>query len=243
LTYKPIYEYGLIGDMHGSALVASDGSIDWCSIPRFDSAALFSRILDSNKGGFFKLCPKNITETKRRYRPNTNILETSFTTSTRAGVLLDFMPVHRHTARPREPMEVTNFQRVARILRCTSGRLDYEMDCCPRFDYGTIVPHASLSSPNTGMAHGGADAVSVYCSTPLSVVDDGFRARSAIFENETLYATVSNQISFSHRSEPLNPHGAGERTGGYHGVLGDLDCPDHLPGRTPGGGAPQRANP
>lgn len=229
--------------MHGSALVASDGSIDWCCIPRFDSAALFSRILDSNKGGFFKLCPKNITETKRRYRPNTNILETSFTTSTGAGVLLDFMPVHRHTARPREPMEVTNFQRVARILRCTSGRLDYEMDCCPRFDYGTIVPHASLSSPNTGMAHGGADAVSVYCSTPLSVVDDGFRARSAIFENETLYATVSNQISFSHRSEPLNPHGAGERTGGYHGVLGDLDGPDHLPGRTPGGGAPQRANP
>ena len=205
MTYNPIHEYGLIGDMHGSALVGIDGSIDWCCIPRFDSAALFSRILDSDKGGFFKLAPVNIDESSRKYRPNTNILETSFTTSTGSGVLIDFMPVHRHTPRPREPLEVTDFQRVVRILHCTQGRLDFEMDCYPRFDYGTIVPHASLSSPRTGMAHGGADAVSVFCSAPLSVVNDGFRVRGAIFEREKLYATVSNQISFSHRSEPLTP--------------------------------------
>ncbi len=55
------------------------------------------------------------------------------------------------------------------------------------------------------MAHGGADAVSVFCSAPLSVLNDGFRVRGAIFEREKLYATVSNQISFSHRSEPLTP--------------------------------------
>jgi GH15 family glucan-1,4-alpha-glucosidase len=189
--------------MHGSALVGSDGSIDWCCMPRFDSAALFSRILDSNKGGFFKLAPANVSGTSRKYRPNTNILETSFTTSTGSGVLIDFMPVHRHTARPRTTLEDTDFQRVVRILQCTKGRLDFEMDCYPRFDYGTIVPHASLSSPRTGMAHGGADAVSVFCSAPLSVVNDGFRARGTIFEGDRLYATVSNQLTFSHRSEPL----------------------------------------
>ena len=72
LDYKPIHEYGLISDMHGSALVGSDGSIDWCCIPRFDSSALFSRILDSNKGGFFKLAPTNVTSSTRRYLPNTN---------------------------------------------------------------------------------------------------------------------------------------------------------------------------
>jgi GH15 family glucan-1,4-alpha-glucosidase len=205
VTYNPIHEYGLIGDTHGSALVGIDGSIDWCCIPRFDSAALFSRILDSDKGGFLKLAPVNIGESSRQYRPNTNILETSFTTSTGSGALIDFMPVHRHTPRPREPLEVTDFQRMVRILHCTQGRLDFEMDCYPRFDYGIIVPHASLSCPRTGMAHGGADAVSVFCSAPLSVLNDGFRVRGAIFEREKLYATVSNQISFSHRSEPLTP--------------------------------------
>ena len=91
-----------------------------------------------------------------RYLPNTNILETSFVTATGSGVLIDFMPVHRHAVMPRQPLEVTNIQRVVRILHCTSGRLDFEMDCYPRFGYGTIVPHASLSSPSPGMAHGGS---------------------------------------------------------------------------------------
>ena len=206
MTYKRIDDYGLIGDMHGSALVSSDGSIDWCCMPRFDSPALFSRILDSNKGGFYKLVPAKISSSTRRYLPNTNVLETSFTTSTGTGVLIDFMPVHRHVVMPREPLEITNSQRVVRILHCTKGRLDFEMDCYPKFDYGTIVPHASLSSPTTGMAHGGSEAVSVYCSSQLTVVNDGFRSRGVIFEGEKLYSTVSNQVSFPHRSEPLTPN-------------------------------------
>ena len=205
MTYKRIDDYGLIGDMHGSALVSSDGSIDWCCMPRFDSPALFSRILDSNKGGFYKLAPAKIGSSTRRYLPNTNVLETSFTTSTGTGVLIDFMPVHRHVVIPREPLEVTDPQRVVRILHCTKGRLVFEMDCYPKFDYGTIVPHASLSSLTTGMAHGGSEAVSVYCSSQLTVVNDGFRSRGVIFEGEKIYSTVSNQVSFSRRSEPLTP--------------------------------------
>ncbi len=205
MTYKRIDDYGLIGGMHGSALVSSDGSIDWCCMPRFDSPALFSRILDSNKGGFYKLAPAKISSSTRRYLPNTNVLETSFSTSTGTGVLIDFMPVHRHLVMSREPLEVTDSQRVVRILHCTKGRLDFEMDCYPKFDYGTIVPHASLSSPTTGMAHGGSEAVSVYCSSQLTVVNDGFRSRGVIFEGEKIYSTVSNQVSFSRRSEPLTP--------------------------------------
>jgi len=205
LTYKRIGDYGLIGGMHGSALVSSDGSIDWCCMPRFDSPALFSRILDSNKGGFYKLAPAKISSSTRRYLPNTNVLETSFSTSTGTGVLIDFMPVHRHLVMSREPLEVTDSQRVVRILHCTKGRLDFEMDCYPKFDYGTIVPHASLSSPTTGMAHGGSEAVSVYCSSQLTVVNDGFRSRGVIFEGEKIYSTVSNQVSFSRCSEPLTP--------------------------------------
>ena len=203
MTHKPIDDYGLIGDMHGSALVSSDGSIDWCCIPRFDSAALFSRILDSKKGGYYKLAPSRISTSTRRYLPHTNILETSFTTSTGSGVLIDFMPVQRHAVMPREPLGITNIQRVVRILHCTQGRLDFEMDCYPKFDYGTIVPHASLSSLTTGMAHGGAESVSVYCSSPLTVVNDGFRSRGAMFEGEKLYSTVSNLMFFSHLTEPL----------------------------------------
>ena len=151
------------------------------------------------------MAPAMISSSTRRYLPNTNVLETSFTTSTGTGVLIDFMPVHRQVVIPREPLEVTESQRVVRILHCTKGRLVFEMDCYPKFDYGTIVPHASLSSPTTGMAHGGPEAVSVYCSSQLTVANDGFRSRGVIFEGEKIYSTVSNQVSFSRRSEPLTP--------------------------------------
>ncbi len=47
--YRPIEEYGLIGDMHTVALVSVDGSIDWCCMPRFDAPSVFGRMLDNQK--------------------------------------------------------------------------------------------------------------------------------------------------------------------------------------------------
>lgn len=35
-AYKPIENYGVIGDLHTVALVGIDGSIDWCCLPHFD---------------------------------------------------------------------------------------------------------------------------------------------------------------------------------------------------------------
>jgi GH15 family glucan-1,4-alpha-glucosidase len=40
--YLPIAEHGLIGDLHTVALVGTDGTIDWCCLPRFDSPSVFA---------------------------------------------------------------------------------------------------------------------------------------------------------------------------------------------------------
>jgi len=77
-VYPPIADYGLISDMHSCALVSRAGSIDWCCFPRFDSAAVFGRILDWRKGGYFRLAPRGVRSVSRRYLPGTNVLETTF---------------------------------------------------------------------------------------------------------------------------------------------------------------------
>ena len=201
--YRPISDYGLIGNCHSAALVALDGSIDWCCLPRFDSAAVFSRILDSVKGGYFQISPLGVRSIERHYIPGTNVLETTFHTDTGVAVLTDFMPTHSD-CHPEEPIESGPTQQVARILRCTGGHIDFKMECHPGFDYGTIVPHASVDGPHTGFAHGGADGLTVYCSAPLKAAYDGFESEGLLREGQKLYAAITYQSRFSHAAEPLN---------------------------------------
>jgi len=40
-----IEDYAIIGNCETTALVGQDGSIDWLSVPRFDSAACFAALL------------------------------------------------------------------------------------------------------------------------------------------------------------------------------------------------------
>ncbi len=57
MAYQPIENYGIIGDLRSTALVGTDGSIDWLCLPRFDSPSVFAAILDDEKGGRFKIAP------------------------------------------------------------------------------------------------------------------------------------------------------------------------------------------
>ena len=199
----PIGDYALISDQHSCALVSRDGSVDWACFPRFDSRASFARLLDWERGGCFQLAPEGVRGIERRYLPGTNVLETTFETAGGEAVLTDFMPVHEESG-PHDPGHISP-QQIVRRLRCTRGSVQFGLVCAPRFDYGLIIPHVSLTDAHHGVAHGGADALSVYCSAPLSALpDDRFEASGRIAEGEEVFAAVTYRSRFSDRREAMD---------------------------------------
>ncbi|MFI7060805.1 glycoside hydrolase family 15 protein [Kribbella sp. NPDC050124] len=131
--YPPIADHGLIGDLQTAALVSTDGSIDWYCCPRFDSPSVFGALLDQERGGFFRARAVGADVTSRQlYFPDTAILITRFLTKDGVGEVIDFMP-------PSGKQPTANHQ-IMRMVRCVRGRIKFEVDIRPRFDYGR-KPH------------------------------------------------------------------------------------------------------
>jgi len=86
----PIAGYGILSDCNSAALVGIDGAIDWLCLPRYDSPAVFSRILDAD-AGHWTLAPTAPFRSERRYRPGTLVLETVFTTDLGSVCVTDAM--------------------------------------------------------------------------------------------------------------------------------------------------------
>jgi GH15 family glucan-1,4-alpha-glucosidase len=125
----PIEDYGIIGDTQTAALVARSGSIDWLCLPRFDSPACFAALLGDSSHGRWLIGPADaVLESSRRYRGNSLVLETEFTTSTGTVRLVDCMP-----PRERSPDLV-------RVVEGVRGEVSMRMELIVRFDYGSIVP-------------------------------------------------------------------------------------------------------
>src|SRR5688500_18962828 len=76
---QPIANYGLLADSNSAALVDRGGSIDWLCLPRYDSDAIFARLLDPD-AGHWSVRPAGAYTTERRYLPGTLVIETTFTT-------------------------------------------------------------------------------------------------------------------------------------------------------------------
>ena len=136
--YPRIADHGLIGDLQTSALVATDGTVDWFCAPRFDSPSIFGALLDRGNGGHFKISPTSDSFGSRQlYFPDTAVLITRFMTEDGVGELIDLMPVTSEVATARH--------RLVRLVRCVRGEMSFLLDLAPRFDYGREPHQARLT--------------------------------------------------------------------------------------------------
>jgi GH15 family glucan-1,4-alpha-glucosidase len=129
MTYQPIEDYGIIGDMRTVALVSMKGSIDWFCFPYFDSPSIFAAILDDKKGGHFTIAPRNEEVTyKQLYWPDTNVLITRFLSPEGVGEVIDYMPVIA-------PKEKHGHHLLIRMVKVVRGTMAFGMECRPAFNY------------------------------------------------------------------------------------------------------------
>jgi GH15 family glucan-1,4-alpha-glucosidase len=122
-------DYALIGDTHTAALVGYDGSIDWLCLPRFDSGACFAGLLGDESHGRWLLAPAGgYRATARRYREDSLVLETDFTTAEGTVRVTDCMPIRG------------DWPDVTRRVECLSGRVRMRSEVVIRLEYGKVSP-------------------------------------------------------------------------------------------------------
>lgn len=170
--YAPLRDYAVIGDGRTAALVARNGSIDWLCLPNLDSPSVFGAILDRDRGGRFTLEPEAPYEVARRYLPDTNLLETTFTTAEGVARVTDAMTLPGHGLAPQREL--------ARRIEGLSGRVPLRWRVEPRFSYGAQQPRIERRG-EVPVATAGGEALAL-CSWSAGQPEYGRDSISGRFE-------------------------------------------------------------
>jgi GH15 family glucan-1,4-alpha-glucosidase len=207
-AFTPIGEYGLLADCNSAALVARDGSIDWLCLPRYDSDAIFARMLDPD-GGHWSIRPAGEFTVERRYVPGSLVIESTFTTA--AGVVrmrdaMAFAPGQRgHDLGHDAPHEVL------RSVEGAAGSVELVMELVPRPEYGLVRPLIRVVDGGA-KTFGGPNRIEVASGVPLMLRDAGLHARFAVRDGQRLgFAIVWAPPERRHAPEPTAPDAVAAR--------------------------------
>ena len=189
-----IEDYAVIGNCETVALVGRDGSIDWLSLPRFDSAACFAALLGEPKHGRWLIAPaeKDFGVT-RRYRDDTLILETVFKTEHGSACLIDFMTRRDGSSE------------LVRLVRGLEGEVAMRMELIARFDYGAVTPWVTRQDDGRLLFIAGPERLLL--DTAASTRGEDFRTLSefSVAAGEEVSFVLNWSPSFRSPPPPLQP--------------------------------------
>ncbi|MFE5893872.1 glycoside hydrolase family 15 protein [Streptomyces sp. NPDC056462] len=156
-------DYALLSDCQTAALVSRDGSVDWLCLPHFDSRATFARLLGP-EAGHWSIKPAAPYETQRRYLDRTLVLRTDFRTQSGAVSVTDALGSGLNDRGHDLGRDAPHL--LLRVVECTEGRADVDVEFAPRPEYGLVKP---LLIPTRGgvWCHGGPDTLGLCSPVPL----------------------------------------------------------------------------
>jgi GH15 family glucan-1,4-alpha-glucosidase len=167
MAYRPLEDYGVIGDLHTVALVSRDGSIDWLCFPNFDSPSIFAAILDDKKGGRFRISSliDDVTS-KQFYWPDTNVLITRFLSTDGVGEIADYMPID-------EPGPWHGKHQLVRRVTAVRGTVAFRLECRPAFNFARDKHEIQVCTTQGVSFHSRALSAGLAASVPLRQDGEG----------------------------------------------------------------------
>ena len=196
--FPPIADYAFLSDCHTGLLMAPDGSINWLCVPRFDAPSVFGTLLD-RQAGDLRFGPFGINvPTARIYEPGTNILLTTWKTSSGWVIVRDALilgprrGVDKITPHTRPPTDEDAEHLLVRVAMCLEGEVEMELTCEPAFDYGRVPAEWTVSDDGHTADASGAD-VTIRLQTDMAVGTEGerVRARHQLKQGEQIFCSLS----------------------------------------------------
>lgn len=200
VPYAAIKHHGVIGDRRTAALVAADGSIDWFSLPDYESNAIFGALLDAQKGGYWNLGPGIRSRGIQSYVQDTTSLRTVWDLREGQLELLDVMAWPGHQ---RPPGRETHHA-LLRRLRCLKGQSPARLLLSLAHDFEPVEP--TTITDNTVSLRTGKHDMELWTSRPVRVQPSGVEAEFHLKEGEEFWCV----LACGHRAAEWNEKKAAE---------------------------------
>ncbi len=178
--FAPIADYGLLADCNSAALVDRDGSISWLCLPRYDSASVFSRLLDPT-GGHFSIRPFGAYSTERRYQLGTLVIETTFVTDRGRAKLVDALAFA--DGQRDHDLGLAAPHLLLRLVEGLEGEVEFKLEVAPRPEYGLVIP-LFRQTDTGGRTFGGPNQVIISAGVPTRVEESTMRATFTVAAGE-----------------------------------------------------------
>jgi alpha,alpha-trehalase len=205
--FQPIGSYGLLADCNSAALVDRDGSVGWLCLPRYDSPAVFSQILDPS-GGHWRIRPAGECRSERRYIDGTLVIESTFTGESGSVKVTDAMAFAEGQRHHELGMDSPHL--LLRSVEGISGEVAMELELAPRPEYGLVKP-LFRQTESGGRTFGGPNQVVFSSAVDCTLEDSTMRASFTVSAGEQIGFALQWSSPDAPAPEPFDADRVAER--------------------------------